>query len=138
MMLYGVTSNDVKTEVYPTSKHKDYLEYLRSVTTSTSSDIDPTETLDFSSLVKRNFLKKPYDCKSVLPLFHFDWSSKYPMFEYRSETSLVDGFYKKIVPDQTLEYDVFVHINPIKKYTVRVKVKKVKTAIPHIIEPTGV
>jgi hypothetical protein len=77
----------------------------------------------------------------LLPLLEIDWSTVLrPFFEVKSETSLVEikEISEEAIVTGVMKHDFIVRMPPIKEYTLRVKVKSIEKATPHIVEPEGV
>jgi len=77
--------------------------------------------------------------KDLFTMFKVDVSSTYPLFEPRNRSSLIKEFDEGItpeeVPEEILEYDVFVRFLPVKEYTIKLKIKSMEKATPRIVEP---
>jgi len=81
--------------------------------------------------------KKPF-YHTIVHLLKTDLSSIWPHFEIKNETSMFEEeLMKKEHPDDMLEFDIIVRIPPIKEGSARLRVKSVKKAVPHIVEPVG-
>ena len=56
-------------------------------------------------------------------------------YEFRNETSSIQETVGLGALDEMLEFDVVVHMSPVKEYTARLKVTSREKAIPRIVEP---
>lgn len=127
--MYEITFRDVTTKYYPITN------IFRE--SSSREEIGGIQDWLFFSLMNQKFSKKPLFYISLRSLFEIDSSSVYPRFTPINKTSLIKEPYKETPSEEILEYDIFVRMTPIKKYTIRIKVKNVKKATPRIVEPEG-
>lgn len=128
-MLYEITSRDVTT--------KDYSIPYPFTWSSRREESDINEILDwpFSVSLKQELLRQPFFYRSLLPSFEIDLSSVRPYFEPMNRTSLIEEFYEEILPEETLEYNIIVWMQPRKRYTIELEVKSIKKAEPRVVEP---
>ncbi|OFV68087.1 MAG: hypothetical protein SCAL_000727 [Candidatus Syntrophoarchaeum caldarius] len=68
-------------------------------------------------------------------LLENDWSSVWPRFGIKNETSLIEERFEKRIPEDMLEFDIIVRMPPMKEWVARLKVRNVEKAMPHIVEP---
>jgi len=101
--------------------------------------IDKNETWNrlLTTLLKERHLKSQFLYQNLLSLFEIDLSSVYPSLDIKikNETFLLEETFEKIISEEFLELDIFVQMPPLKQWTTRLKIKSVKSAIPHIWEP---
>lgn len=131
-MAYKIPSRDVTSRDYPIQYQFTGSPWVE--------EADISEILDslFANMVRRGLSKEPFFYRNLLQLFEIDLSSAYPHFEVKSKASSIEEAVEEIIPEEMLEFDVFVRMPPVKEYTIRVKIKSVEKAIPHIVEPEGV
>lgn len=114
--------------------------YLPQDTSAPSSkiEIDMEEILSelLVNWAREKTLKKPIPYQALLPLFEIDLSSVLPRFEVRNETFKRETI--EIFPEEELEFNIFVRMPPVKRWTARVRVKNIRKATPHISEPEGI
>lgn len=114
--------------------------YLPQDTSAPSSKIEMDMEEIFSELLvnwaREKTLKKPISYQALLPLFEIDLSSVLPRFEVRSETFKRETI--EIFPEEGLEFNIFVRMPPVKRWTARVRVKNIRKATPHVSEPEGI
>jgi hypothetical protein len=78
----------------------------------------------------------PISYQALMLLFEIDLSSVLPRFEVRSETFERETI--EIFPEEELEFNIFVRMPPVKRWTARVRVKNIRKATPHVSEPEGI
>lgn len=127
-MVYEVTSQDLTFEEYQTQ-----------CAFAGSSKIDEREKGDdrLPFVLGKKLVKKPFTYR-LLPLFDVDISSRYPHLKAKSVSALSEKVFDEALPEEMMEYDVFVRMPPLRDYTIRVKIKSVEKAIPRVVEPEGV
>ncbi len=131
-MAYGISSRDITPRYYQIQH--------QFTGSSRVEEGDISEILDslFANKRRRRLLKEPFFYRNFPQLFEIDVSSEYPHFEVKSKTTSIEEVIDEIILEEMLEFDVFVRMPPVKEYTVRVKIKSVEKAIPHIVEPEGI
>ena len=131
-MIYEVTSQEIATQTYP-------IQYGFSESSGVKG-MDLCEIMDelLAVLEGQKLMKDPLFYQNLLSLFENDLSTVYTHFGVKTETSLKEKAVEATIPEEMMEYDVFVRMPPIKEYTIRVKIKSVEEAIPRIVEPEGV
>lgn len=90
MMLYEITSPDVKAEFHP---------FQDAFVNSSREEISVSEILDkwFLSFKGKLFQKPFFTIPNLLPLLQIDYSSSiYQFLEFKSETALTEEFFRKV------------------------------------------
>lgn len=132
-MMYQLTLQDVTYRDYP-------IQYPPAG--SSMKEIDISEVLDslFSIWIRQKRLKEPFSYQNLLSLFEIDLSSVWPRFEAKSETTLMEikEICEEMIVAGMIKHDFIVQIPPIREYALRVRVKSIEKATPHIVEPEGV
>lgn len=121
MMLYEITSKDMKTEIYS----------IREALTGSSrpEETEISEELDrlFSFLVHRGLPKEVFLNRSLSPVFKIDVSSIYPVFEPRNETCLTKELSEEEMIGEMEKRKSIVH-----KYIGQLRIKSVRWGIEPI------
>lgn len=131
MMMYQLTLREVTSQDYP-------IRYPPSG--SSTEEMEIGEILDslFSIWIRQ---KQPKDIfyQNLLPLLEIDLSSVRPCFEIKSEMSMMElkEVSEERIVARMIKHDFIVQMPPIREYTLRVRVKSIKKATPHIIESEG-
>ncbi len=114
--------------------------YLPQNTSAPSSRLEMDMEEIFSELLvnwaREKTLKKPIPCQTLSPLFEIDLSSVLQRFEVRNETFRQET--TEFFPEEELEFNIFVRMPPVKRWTARVRVKNIRKATPHVSEPEGI
>lgn len=130
--MYQPRGQDVTSHIYP-------IPHLFSGSSTEQTDIN--EILDnlFSTWV-REIKGVFYFYQSLLPVLELDLSSVCPRFEIKSETSMIEikEISEEIIVAGMIKDDFIVKMPPIREHTLRVKIKSIEKAHPHIVEPEGV
>lgn len=132
MIMYAITLQDVT--------NRDYL-IQRLPARSSRREIDTGEVLDaFSSILTREKVLWQFFYQTLMPLLETDFSTVRPSFEMKSETSLmeIEKVSEHIILTGMIKRDFITKMPPTSLQTVRVRVKKIEKATPHIVEPEGV
>ena len=129
-MMYQPTLRDVTYQCYP-------FQYSSAVS-SEVEDMDKNDMWDnlLYALVREKQFRMPFlPYQSLVSLLENDWSSVWPHFRIKNETSLIEERFKTTIPEDMVEFDIIVRMPPMKEWTARLKVRGVEKATPHIVEP---
>lgn len=132
MMMYQPALQDITYQDYP-------IQYPLSGRSTEEMDI--SEILDslFSIWIRQ---KRPKEIfyQNLLSLLEIDLSSVWPHYEIKSETSLMEikEISEEMIVAGMIKYDFIVQIPPIRECTLRVRIKSIEKATPHIVEPKGI
>jgi hypothetical protein len=122
-------SEDMRGEEYPIK--------LLSGPSSGVEKVDITELVDeLQSLWQKN-IRLAYSSRTPFPLsylFEIDYSSVWPRFEIKNET-FVDGVSEEMILERMVRHDFIVKMPPVSEYTIKVKIKSIDAATPHIVTP---
>jgi len=124
--MYQLTMQDIAYRDYP-------IQYF----STSSTGIDEIDIMDVrDNLLSTWMRKRPKKLfyHSLIPLLEIDLSSIRPHFEIKNETSLIEEILEMVVPEDMLEFDIFVRMPPIKEWSARLRVKSVEKATPRIFE----
>lgn len=127
--MYQPTLRDVTYQGYP-------IQYSSAVS-SEIEEIDKNDIWDnlLSTLIREKRFRKPSLYHNLIFLLENDWSSVWPRFGIKNETSLIEERFEKRIPEDMLEFDIIVRMPPMKEWVARLKVRNVEKAMPHIVEP---
>ena len=130
-MMYQLTVQEVTYQDYP-------VQHLPAMS-SKEEEIPLNELLDVlvSIIRKKRQLGKLLTHKTLSSPLEIDSSSVWPLFEMKSETSLIKEIAEEPTPED-MEFDIVVRMPPVKEQTVLVRVKSIERATPHVVEPEGV
>ena len=99
----------------------------------------------YQESLRRTFCMKNEPLKTLLPLFPvspflgFDSSSVMPHFHPRIETSILENkLSEKSKVINIPQNDVIFKMPPVSRIAIKVKIRNVKTAEPHILKPEEV
>ena len=129
-MMYQPTLRDVTYQCYP-------FQYSPAVS-SEVGEMDKNDVWDnlLSTLIREKRFRMPFlPYQSLVSLLETDWSSVWPHFEIKNETSLIEERFETTIPEDMVEFDIIVRMPPMKEWTARLKVRGVEKATPHIVEP---
>jgi len=128
-MMYQPTLRDVTYQGYP-------IQYSSAVS-SEVEEIDKNDIWDnlLSTLIREKRFRKPSLYHNLIFLLENDWSSVWPRFGIKNETSLIEERFEKRIPEDMLEFDIIVRMPPMKEWIAWLKVRSVEKAMPHIVEP---
>lgn len=130
LMLQDITSSEIISQ----NISNPYYEPQCNLGSSSLIDIDGEEIINCISCISNR-----HDYFENLSLYHktasyikADISSISPQLGIETEITSYDEVIKS---DENLEYNIFVKIPPIKKWTSRIKVKNIRKASPKCVEP---
>jgi len=115
-------------------------EYLNFSLSSPSSGIDKA---DIAELLNELLSFNPSTSGTqrfapmLLPLFYLleiDHSSVLPRLEPKNET-FVEEVSEQMIMERMIKHDFIVKMPPVSEYTIKVRVKSIEQAIPHILTP---
>jgi hypothetical protein len=123
-----------------TMQDSSYRDYPIQYSTSPSTRIEEIDIADMWNNLLFNLEQEQPKTSfylSLTRLLETDFSSVWPYFEIKNETSLIEKMLEIEFPDYMLEFDTVVHMAPIKEWSVQLRVKSVERATPCIVEPVG-
>ncbi len=132
-MVYQGISQDVTCPDYP-------IQYTPTGSSTREADINELLDIPFSILIRQ---KRPNEYfpfyQNPLFLFEIDLSSVWPRFEVKSGTSLIEvkEISEEMIVAGMIKHNLIVQMSPIKEYTLRVRVKSIEKATPHIVGAEG-
>lgn len=71
--------------------------------------------------------------ESIEDLIEIDVSSIAPRFKIRNVISFKEEISEKIIPGESIEEAIFIHLPPKRRYTINLEIKSRKKAAPKII-----
>jgi len=135
--MYQLTMQDVTYQGYP-------IQYSSAVS-SEVEEIDKNDIWDnlLSTLMRGKRFRKPFLYHSFMSLLENDWSSIWPYFEIKTETSLIEEMTRESVPEiiseedlaiEMVKHDFVVKMPPKKKYRIQVLVRSLRKGEPRVVE----
>ena len=135
--MYQPTLRDVTYQGYP-------IQYSSAVS-SEIEEIDKNDIWDnlLSTLIREKRFRKPSLYHNLIFLLENDWSSVWPRFGIKNETSLIGELSKEkiskeiseeIIAIEMLEHDFVVKMSPRRKYKVHVLVRSRRKGEPRAVE----
>ncbi|HEC32506.1 MAG: hypothetical protein DRG59_06975 [Deltaproteobacteria bacterium] len=117
-----------------TSSNEGYLPIFYSSPSTRLDEIDYTSLPAFASQSESvcSFLYR-----NLINWINTDWSSIWPLFEVKSDSSLLDEFFIDTFLSDLIEYDVLVFAEPRSRKKIRFNVRSVRKGTPCIVEPEG-
>lgn len=130
MMRYQMLTQDVTWEDYVTQDLANGASWEK---------LEVNEELDIhlSVLSRKRYLRVPIDYERFLAILYLDFSSVHPkLIETSGETSDIrlGRIPEELLPSIATE-DYVVKMPPVKKYTIKLKIKGVKKAVPRAVVP---
>ena len=125
------------TQKWEDIRREEYFIKLLSVPSSGIEKMDITELVDeLGSLWPKN-IKLAYSSGTLFPLsylFEIDYSSVWPRFKIRSET-FVEEVSEEMILERMVRHNFIVKMPPVSEYAIKVKIKSIEAATPHIVAP---
>ena len=115
-------------------------EYLNFLPSSPSSGIDKADIAElWNELLSFNpsTSGRQHFAPMLLSLFYsleIDHSSVWPRLEPKNET-FVEEISEQMIMEKMTKHDFIVKMPPVSEYTIKVRVKSIEQAIPHILTP---
>ncbi len=136
-MMYQPTLRDVTYQGYP-------IQYSSAVS-SEIEEIDKNDIWDnlLSTLIREKRFRKPSLYHNLIFLLENDWSSVWPRFGIKNETSLIGELSKEKISKEIseeniaiemLEHDFVVKMSPRRRYKVHVLVRSRRKGEPRAVE----
>ncbi len=136
-MMYQPTLRDVTYQGYP-------IQYSSAVS-SEIEEIDKNDIWDnlLSTLIREKRFRKPSLYHNLIFLLENDWSSVWPRFGIKNETSLIGelskekiskGISEENIAIEMLEHDFVVKMSPRRRYKVHVLVRSRRKGEPRAVE----
>jgi len=136
-MMYQPTLRDVTYQGYP-------IQYSCAVS-SEIEEIDKNDIWDnlLSTLIREKRFRKPSLYHNLIFLLENDWSSVWPRFGIKNETSLIGELSKEKISKEIseeniaiemLEHDFVVKMSPRRRYKVHVLVRSRRKGEPRAVE----
>ncbi|RKX66735.1 MAG: hypothetical protein DRP41_01605 [Thermodesulfobacteriota bacterium] len=135
--MYQPTLRDVTYQGYP-------IQYSSAVS-SEIEEIDKNDIWDnlLSTLIREKRFRKPSLYHNLIFLLENDWSSVWPRFGIKNETSLIGelskekiskGISEENIAIEMLEHDFVVKMSPRRRYKVHVLVRSRRKGEPRAVE----